>query len=58
MVQGLREMGDDGAGGGEAAAKGIVAALEDALEEEAEVLVRKVWRLVVFWTECESRGLA
>ena len=36
----------------------IVGELGDALEEESEVLVRRVWRLVVFWTECEGRGLA
>ena len=39
-------------------ARALVGELEDALEEEAEVLVRKVWRLVVFWTELEGRGLA
>jgi len=35
----------------------IKAELEEALEEEAEVLVRKVWRMCVFWTESEARGL-
>ena len=48
VVQGLR---------GARGARGIVEALEEALEDEAEVLVRKVWRLVVFWTEVEGRGL-
>ena len=48
VVEGLRERKE---------ARGIVGELEDALEEEAEVLVRKVWRLVVFWTEGEARGL-
>ncbi|KAF2484840.1 hypothetical protein BDY17DRAFT_292465 [Neohortaea acidophila] len=38
-------------------ARAIVAELEDALEDEAEALVKKVWRMVVFCTECESRGL-
>lgn len=38
-------------------AKEVVGELEDALEEEAEGLVRKVWRMVVFLTECEGRGL-
>ncbi|KAI5366116.1 putative RNA recognition motif domain, PWI domain, RNA-binding domain superfamily [Septoria linicola] len=31
--------------------------LEGPLEDEAEVMVKKVWRLMVFWGECESRGL-
>lgn len=48
VVDGLEEKKD---------AKGIVVELEDALEGEAEVLVRKVWRLVVFWTEVGARGL-
>lgn len=41
-------------------AEEIVGELEEALgeREEAEGLVRKVWRLLVFWTECEGRGLA
>lgn len=29
-----------------------------ALDEEAGVMVRKVWRLLVFWGECEGRGLS
>lgn len=36
----------------------IVEELTGPLEEEAEVLVKKVWRLLVFWSECESRGLS
>lgn len=39
-------------------AREVVGELEDALEEEAEGLVRKVWRMVVFLTECEGRGLS
>ena len=39
------------------AAKQIVGDLEPALEDESEVLVRKVWRLLVFWGESGSRGL-
>jgi hypothetical protein len=31
--------------------------LEGPLEDEAEVMVKKVWRLLVFWGECEARGL-
>ncbi|KAI7689774.1 hypothetical protein KC322_g11647, partial [Hortaea werneckii] len=38
-------------------AKGIVEELEPALEEESEGLVRKVWRLVVFWAEAGRREL-
>ena len=48
VVEGLRERKE---------ARVLVGELEDALEGEAEVLVRKVWRLVVFVTEGESRGL-
>ncbi|KAF2718656.1 hypothetical protein K431DRAFT_287536 [Polychaeton citri CBS 116435] len=35
----------------------VVGVLADVLEDEAEVMVKKVWRLVVFWSECEARGL-
>lgn len=35
----------------------LVQQLEGALEEEAEVLVRKLWRMVVFFSESEKRGL-
>lgn len=38
-------------------AKEVVGELEDALEDEAERLVRRVWRMVVFLTECEGRAL-
>lgn len=38
-------------------AQSIKEELEGPLEDEAEVLVKKVWRLLVFWGECESRGL-
>lgn len=39
-------------------AREMIAELEPALEDEAEVLVRKVWRLAVFWGEAGARGLA
>ncbi|KAF2164347.1 hypothetical protein M409DRAFT_67878 [Zasmidium cellare ATCC 36951] len=39
-------------------AKTLVDELEGPLEQESEVLVKKVWRLLVFWGECESRGLS
>ena len=29
-----------------------------ALDEEAEVLVRKLWRMLIFFSESEKRGLA
>ncbi|KXT07552.1 hypothetical protein AC578_10251 [Pseudocercospora eumusae] len=32
--------------------------IEEALDDEAELLMRKVWRLLIFLGECESRGLA
>ncbi|KAK5708716.1 hypothetical protein LTR17_020426 [Elasticomyces elasticus] len=35
----------------------LVGELEGALEDEAEVLVRRVWRLGVFWGEAGARGL-
>ncbi|TKA79059.1 hypothetical protein B0A55_02504 [Friedmanniomyces simplex] len=35
----------------------LVGELEGALEEESEVLVRRVWRLGVFWGEAGARGL-
>lgn len=31
--------------------------LEGALDDEAEDLVKKLWRMVIFFTECEKRGL-
>ena len=48
VVQGLQQ---------KRAAKDICGELEMALEEEAEGLVRKVWRLVVFWSEAGARSL-
>ncbi|RKF57894.1 U1 snRNP-associated protein usp107 [Golovinomyces cichoracearum] len=35
----------------------LVEQLEGALDEEAEVLVKKLWRMVVFYSESESKGL-
>ncbi|KFA77440.1 hypothetical protein S40288_03115 [Stachybotrys chartarum IBT 40288] len=35
----------------------LVEELEGALDEEAEDLVKKLWRMVIFFTECEKRGL-
>jgi hypothetical protein len=35
----------------------IVEELSDTLDEEAEGLARKVWRMVVFFSESEARGL-
>jgi len=29
-----------------------------ALDEEAEVLVRKLWRMLIFFSESEKRGLS
>lgn len=48
VMGGLRERRRAGA---------LVEEVGEALEEEAEVLVRKVWRLVVFWSEVGARGL-
>ena len=48
VLQGLREKKE---------AREVVGELEPALEEEAGVLVRKVWRLGVFWGEAGARGL-
>ena len=31
---------------------------EKALDEEAEVLVRKLWRMLIFFSESEKRGIA
>ncbi|KAI9704814.1 MAG: hypothetical protein M1836_006594 [Candelina mexicana] len=36
----------------------LVEALEGALEEEAEVLVKKLWRMIIFFSESEKRGLS
>jgi hypothetical protein len=29
-----------------------------ALDEEAEVLVKKLWRMIIFFSESEKRGLS
>ncbi|KAF7554254.1 hypothetical protein G7046_g6875 [Stylonectria norvegica] len=44
----LRKHGNAGA---------LVEELEGALDDEAEDLVKKLWRMVIFFTECEKRGL-
>jgi hypothetical protein len=31
--------------------------LAEALDEDAEDLVKKLWRMVIFFTESEKRGL-
>ncbi|KAL9125281.1 MAG: hypothetical protein Q9217_005494 [Psora testacea] len=36
----------------------LVGELEGALDEEAEVLVKKLWRMVIFFSESEKRGLS
>lgn len=36
----------------------LVEQLEGALDEEAEVLVKKLWRMVIFFSESEKRGLS
>ncbi|KAE8358228.1 hypothetical protein BDV27DRAFT_72249 [Aspergillus caelatus] len=36
----------------------LVEQLEEALDEEAEVLVRKLWRMIIFFSESEKRGLS
>ncbi|KAK5372402.1 hypothetical protein LTR20_001431 [Exophiala xenobiotica] len=36
----------------------LVGELEGALDEEAEILVRKLWRMLIFFSESEKRGLA
>jgi len=38
-------------------AEEIVGELEGALDEEAEQLVKKLWRMVIFFSESEKRGL-
>ncbi|CAK1364157.1 RNA-binding protein 25 [Cercospora beticola] len=48
VIDGIRE---------KRAALAIKEDLEGALENEAEVMMRKVWRMMVFLGECESRGL-
>ncbi|KAJ9325871.1 hypothetical protein DTO027B5_3899 [Paecilomyces variotii] len=36
----------------------LVEQLEMALDEEAEVLVKKLWRMIIFFSESEKRGLS
>ncbi|KAL4913260.1 hypothetical protein BDW62DRAFT_192874 [Aspergillus aurantiobrunneus] len=36
----------------------LVEQLEEALDVEAEVLVRKLWRMIIFFSESEKRGLS
>ncbi|KAI9775875.1 MAG: hypothetical protein M1839_000749 [Geoglossum umbratile] len=36
----------------------LVVELEGALDEEAEVLVKKLWRMIIFFSESEKRGLS
>ncbi|KAJ1333072.1 RNA-binding protein 25 [Microdochium nivale] len=36
----------------------LVEELAEALDDEAEPLVKKLWRMVIFFTESEKRGLA
>ncbi|KAI1004380.1 hypothetical protein K3495_g3834 [Podosphaera aphanis] len=36
----------------------LVEQLEGALDEEAEILVKKLWRMVVFYSESEFKGLS
>ncbi|KAH6659075.1 hypothetical protein BKA67DRAFT_543491 [Truncatella angustata] len=36
----------------------LVETLEEALDDEAEALVKKLWRMVIFYTESEKRGLS
>lgn len=36
----------------------LVEQLEGALDEEAEVLVKKLWRMIVFYSESEYKGLS
>ncbi|GAP82719.2 putative RNA-binding protein rbm25 [Rosellinia necatrix] len=36
----------------------LVVELAEALDDEAEALVKKLWRMVIFFTESEKRGLS
>ncbi|KAF2091747.1 hypothetical protein K490DRAFT_32516 [Saccharata proteae CBS 121410] len=36
----------------------LVTELEEALDEEAEALVKKLWRMIIFFSESEKRGLS
>ncbi|KAH6894622.1 hypothetical protein B0T10DRAFT_480870 [Thelonectria olida] len=42
---------------GHGTAAALVEELEGALDDEAEDLVKKLWRMVIFFTESEKRGL-
>ncbi|CAM1503189.1 Fc.00g079650.m01.CDS01 [Cosmosporella sp. VM-42] len=42
---------------GHGTAAALAEELEGALDDEAEDLVKKLWRMVIFFTECEKRGL-
>ncbi|KAK7420531.1 hypothetical protein QQX98_002730 [Neonectria punicea] len=42
---------------GHGTAAALVDELEGALDDEAEDLVKKLWRMVIFFTESEKRGL-
>ncbi|KAF2113427.1 hypothetical protein BDV96DRAFT_496710 [Lophiotrema nucula] len=35
----------------------LVDNLADLLDEEAETIVKKLWRVVIYYTECDKRGL-
>lgn len=39
-------------------AEELVGELEMALDEDAEVMVKKVWRMLIFYSETEKRGLS
>ncbi|KAF2141450.1 uncharacterized protein K452DRAFT_309204 [Aplosporella prunicola CBS 121167] len=36
----------------------LIKVLEEALDEEAEPLVKKLWRMIIFFSESEKRGIA
>ena len=36
----------------------ILILLSQALDDEAEALVKKLWRMVIFFSESEKRGLS
>ena len=36
----------------------LTTAVYQALDEEAEVLVKKLWRMIIFFSESEKRGLS
>ena len=35
----------------------LVKELQDALDDEAQILVKKIWRMMIFFSESEKRGL-